>query len=76
MADMFDHVPELWTAAKLRDALSGLPDATPRRGAPRFSSRCSPMPRPACNTSTWTDEDDLRRRMNGGSASVPAVVVG
>ncbi|MFD5098291.1 DUF6225 family protein [Streptomyces albidochromogenes] len=29
MADRFDHAPELWTAAKLRDALSGLPDATP-----------------------------------------------
>ncbi|MFF3343675.1 DUF6225 family protein [Streptomyces flavidovirens] len=29
MADMFEHTPEVWTAAKLRDALSGLPDATP-----------------------------------------------
>ncbi|MEV6951159.1 DUF6225 family protein [Streptomyces sp. NPDC051183] len=29
MADTFEHTPEVWTAAKLRDALSGLPDETP-----------------------------------------------
>lgn len=29
MAETFEHAPLVWTAAMLRDALSGLPDDTP-----------------------------------------------
>ncbi|ATZ22571.1 DUF6225 family protein [Streptomyces lavendulae] len=29
MADMFDHAPQVWTAARLRAALADLPDETP-----------------------------------------------
>ncbi|MDX3539916.1 DUF6225 family protein [Streptomyces sp. MB09-01] len=29
MADTFEHTPHVWTAARLHDALSGLPDDTP-----------------------------------------------
>ncbi|MFF4580111.1 DUF6225 family protein [Streptomyces sp. NPDC001389] len=29
MADMFEHAPQVWTAARLREALAELPDATP-----------------------------------------------
>ncbi|WP_371675032.1 DUF6225 family protein [Streptomyces sp. NBC_01276] len=29
MADMFDHTPQVWTAARLRAALADLPDETP-----------------------------------------------
>ncbi|WP_412075672.1 DUF6225 family protein [Streptomyces xanthophaeus] len=29
MADTFEHAPEVWTAARLRSALTGLPDDTP-----------------------------------------------
>ncbi|MEV7856241.1 DUF6225 family protein [Streptomyces sp. NPDC088183] len=29
MNDVFDHAPQVWTAAQLRGALKGLPDDTP-----------------------------------------------
>ncbi|MBW5484249.1 DUF6225 family protein [Streptomyces bambusae] len=29
MADTFEHAPQVWTAARLRSALDGLPDDTP-----------------------------------------------
>ncbi|WP_412079644.1 DUF6225 family protein (plasmid) [Streptomyces xanthophaeus] len=29
MADMFDHTPQVWTAARLREALTDVPDETP-----------------------------------------------
>lgn len=29
MADIFDHAPQVWNAAQLRDALKDLPDDTP-----------------------------------------------
>ncbi|MER7048467.1 DUF6225 family protein [Streptomyces jumonjinensis] len=29
MADTFDHAPQVWTAGRLREALSALPDDTP-----------------------------------------------
>lgn len=29
MSDTFEHAPEVWTAGRLRTALTGLPDATP-----------------------------------------------
>ncbi|KJY25476.1 DUF6225 family protein, partial [Streptomyces katrae] len=29
MADMFEHAPQVWTAARLREALTDLPDETP-----------------------------------------------
>ncbi len=29
MADMFDHTPQVWTAARLREALADVPDETP-----------------------------------------------
>ncbi|MEU3316738.1 DUF6225 family protein [Streptomyces sp. NPDC048387] len=29
MADMFEHAPQVWTAARLREALADLPDETP-----------------------------------------------
>nr|BAD05868.1 hypothetical protein [Streptomyces garyphalus] len=29
MADMFEHAPQVWTAARLREALAELPDETP-----------------------------------------------
>ncbi|MFD9405826.1 DUF6225 family protein [Streptomyces sp. NPDC059989] len=29
MAEMFDHAPQVWTAARLREALAGVPDETP-----------------------------------------------
>ncbi|MEU9305531.1 DUF6225 family protein [Streptomyces sp. NPDC048269] len=29
MADTFEHEPEVWTAGRLREALSALPDETP-----------------------------------------------
>ncbi|MEV6146396.1 DUF6225 family protein [Streptomyces sp. NPDC051992] len=29
MTDVFDHAPQVWNAAQLRQALAGLPDDTP-----------------------------------------------
>ncbi|MCX5380345.1 DUF6225 family protein [Streptomyces sp. NBC_00091] len=29
MAEMFEHIPHVWTAARLREALADLPDETP-----------------------------------------------
>ncbi|MFD3541586.1 DUF6225 family protein [Streptomyces sp. NPDC058662] len=29
MAEMFDHIPQVWTAARLRAALADVPDDTP-----------------------------------------------
>ncbi|MFC9294169.1 DUF6225 family protein [Streptomyces sp. NPDC057011] len=29
MAEMFDHAPKVWTAARLREALADVPDETP-----------------------------------------------
>ncbi|MFG2873537.1 DUF6225 family protein [Streptomyces sp. NPDC048337] len=29
MAEMFDHEPQVWTAARLREALADVPDETP-----------------------------------------------
>ncbi|MFD4243623.1 DUF6225 family protein [Streptomyces sp. NPDC058525] len=29
MAEMFDHVPQVWTAGQLRNALTAVPDETP-----------------------------------------------
>ncbi|MFE0773315.1 DUF6225 family protein [Streptomyces sp. NPDC058861] len=31
MAEKFDHVPQVWTAGQLRDALTAVPDETPVR---------------------------------------------
>ncbi|MBT2482435.1 DUF6225 family protein [Streptomyces sp. ISL-94] len=29
MAEMFDHAPQVWTVARLREALADVPDETP-----------------------------------------------
>ncbi|WP_406486585.1 DUF6225 family protein [Streptomyces sp. NBC_01563] len=29
MTDVFDHAPQVWNAAQLREAIKGLPDDTP-----------------------------------------------